>query len=89
MAANDGELMKYNTKSHVLQDIKVAGADNTFYTTVAYMKGKIWLGTFNGLYVIDEKKNEVISLKEDLMRSFSLSDKMIYSMCRIAKAGCG
>ena len=87
MAANDGELMKYNTKSHVLQDIKVAGADNTFYTTVAYMKGKIWLGTFNGLYVIDEKKNEVISLKEDLMRSFSLSDKMIYSMCQDSEGG--
>ena len=42
MAANEGELIKYNTKSHVLEDIKVAGADNTFYTTVAYMKGKIW-----------------------------------------------
>lgn len=51
------------------------------------MKGKIWLGTFNGLYVIDEKKNEVISLKEDLMRSFSLSDKMIYSMCQDSEGG--
>ena len=40
MAANEGELIKYNTKSHVLEDIKVAGADNTFYTTVAYMKVK-------------------------------------------------
>ena len=87
MAANEGELIKYNTKSHVLEDIKVAGADNTFYTTVAYMKGKIWLGTFNGLYVIDEKKNEVVSLKEDLMRSFSLSDKMIYSMCQDSEGG--
>lgn len=87
MAANEGELIKYNTKTHVLEDIKVAGADNTFYTTVAYMKGKIWLGTFNGLYVIDEKKNEVVSLKEDLMRSFSLSDKMIYSMCQDSEGG--
>ena len=87
MAANEGELIKYNTKSHVLEDIKVAGADNTFYTTGAYMKGKIWLGTFNGLYVIDEKKNEVVSLKEDLMRSFSLSDKMIYSMCQDSEGG--
>lgn len=87
MAANEGELMKYNTNSHVLQNIEVAGADHTFYTTVAYLKDKIWLGTFNGMYVIDERKNEVIALKEDLMRSFSLSDKMIYSICQDSEGG--
>ena len=51
------------------------------------MKRKNWQRTFKELYVIDEKKNEVVSLKEDLMRSFSLSDKMIYSMCQDSEGG--
>lgn len=70
-----------------MEDIEVAGTDNTFYTMVVYMKGEVWLGTFSGLYIIDEKENEVIPLKEDLMRSFSLSDGVIYSIYQDGEGG--
>lgn len=87
ISVNEGELLKYNPQSNVLQTIEVPGATNTFYRTLLYHQDKIWLATHNGLFIIDEKRHEVTALKEDLMTSFSLSDKFIYTMCKDREGG--
>lgn len=87
ITVNEGELLKYNPQTNVLQTIEVPGATNTFYRTVLYHQDKIWLGTHNGLFIIDEQTQEVTALKEDLMTSFSLSDKFIYTMCKDREGG--
>lgn len=87
LAVNEGELLKYNPQRNVLQTIEVPGAVNTFYRALLSHEGKIWLGTHNGLFVIDGKTDEVTALKEDLMTSFSLSDKFIYTLCKDREGG--
>ena len=87
ISVNEGELLRYTPQSNVLQTIEVPGATNTFYRTLLYHQDKIWLATHNGLFVIDEKRQEVTALKEDLMTSFSLSDKFIYTMCKDREGG--
>lgn len=87
VTVNEGELLRYNPQSDVLQTIEVPGATNTFYRTLLCHQNEIWLGTHNGLFIIDEKRQEVTALKEDLMTSFSLSDKFIYTMCKDREGG--
>lgn len=48
---------------------------------------ELWLGTRHGLFVINEKKNQVVHLKEDLMRSFTLSDNIICKIYRDPSGG--
>ena len=44
-------------------------------------------GTHEGLFVVNERKNKIVHLKQDLMRPFSLSDKIIYTIYRDREGG--
>ena len=47
---------------------------------MACFDDELWVGTHEGLFVVNERKNKIVHLKQDLMRSFSLSDKIIYTI---------
>ena len=82
IAIHEGEIKKYNPKANALQDIYLPGMSNTFIQNVMCFDNELWVGTHEGLFVVNEERNKVVHLKEDLMRSFSLSDKMIYTTYR-------
>ncbi len=87
IAVNEGELLEYDPDKNRLQTIDVPGGGHTFFRTLLYHQGKIWLGTHDGLFVIDGTTHEVTTLKEDRMTSFSLSDKFIYTLCKDREGG--
>lgn len=87
LAIHDGELMKYNTETRELRDIPFSGERQTFLRDVICVGDEIWIGSHHGLFIINEKKNTTVQLKEDLMRSFSLSDNSIYSMYKDNEGG--
>ncbi len=80
MAIHEGELMKYNPSTNQLVKIDIPEANHTFVRNVACFDDELWVGTHEGLFVVNERKNKRVHLKQDLMRSFSLSDKIIYTI---------
>lgn len=87
LAIHEGDLLKYNTYTNELSDISFLGEKKTFLRDVVCFGDEIWVGSLHGIFIINEKKNSVIHLKEDLMRSFSLSDNSIYSIYRDHEGG--
>lgn len=82
MAIHEGELMKYNPGTNQLVKIDIPEANHTFVRNVACFDNELWVGTHEGLFVVNERKNKIVHLKQDLMRPFSLSDKIIYTIYR-------
>ncbi|NDV58041.1 two-component regulator propeller domain-containing protein [Bacteroides sp. 519] len=82
LAIHEGELLKYSPVTGHLSILPFLNKKKTFLRDVMCFGDEIWLGSHHGLFVINEKKQSVIHLKEDLMRSFSLSDNIIYNIYR-------
>ena len=87
LAIHEGELLKYNTQSRELATIPFPGERKTFLRDVVCFGDELWVGSHHGLFIINEKKNSTLHLKEDLMRSFSLSDNIVYSIYKDTKGG--
>lgn len=87
IAVHEGEVMLYDPATGRLEKIDLPEAARTFVRTVKYFDGILWVGTHEGLFLIDEPENTILHLKEDLMRPFSLSDKIIYTLYRDKQGG--
>ena len=79
--------MKYNPGTNQLVKIDIPEANHTFVRNVACFDNELWVGTHEGLFVVNERKNKIVHLKQDLMRPFSLSDKIIYTIYRDREGG--
>jgi len=82
MAIQEGEVMKYNPTTDELLKISLLEASKTVVRNLMFWKNELWVGTNEGMFIINESKNRVIHLLPDLMRPFSLSDKIIYTLYR-------
>lgn len=87
LAIHEGDLLKYNTQANELSDISFLGEKKTFLREVKCFGDEIWVGSLHGIFIINERMNSVTHLKEDLMRSFSLSDNSIYTIYRDHEGG--
>lgn len=80
IAIHEGEIMKYHPETNQLVKIELPEVSNTFTRRLMFFDGELWVGTHNGLFIVNEQRNQVIRLQQDLMRPFSLSDENIYTM---------
>lgn len=87
MVIHEGEVMKYNPATRQLAKIELPEASCTFIRTLACFDNELWIGTHEGLFVINEKRGKVTHVQQDLMRPFSLSDKIIYTIYRDREGG--
>ena len=87
MAIHEGELMKYNPATDELVKIDLPEASHTYVRNVACFDDELWVGTHDGLFVVNEKEGRIVHLQQDLMRPFSLSDKIIYTIYRDREGG--
>lgn len=87
LAIHEGEMMKYHPATGRLEKIELPEVKHTFVRTVAGFDDELWVGTHEGLFIVNEKKNKVTHWKPDLMRPFSLSDKIIYTIYRDREGG--
>ena len=58
MAIHEGELMKYNPGTNQLVKIDIPEANHTFVRNVACFDNELWVGTHEGLFVVNERKNK-------------------------------
>lgn len=68
MGIHEGDLLKYNTRTDELSEVSFLGEKKTFLRDVMCFGDEIWVGSLHGIFIINEKENNVIHLKEDLMR---------------------
>lgn len=87
MVIHEGEVMKYNPSTRQLAKIELPEASHTFIRNLACFDNELWIGTHEGLFVINEKRGKVTHVQQDLMRPFSLSDKIIYTIYRDREGG--
>ena len=87
MAIHEGEVMKYNPATDELLKIPLPEASETFVRNLMCWENELWIGTHEGLFIVDEQKHQTIQLLPDLMRPFSLSDKIIYTLYRDRENG--
>ena len=87
MAIHEGELLKYNTRTSEVGNIPFPGEKKTFLRDVVCFGDELWVGSHHGLFIINQKRNTTFHLKEDLMRSFSLSDNIVYTIYKDTKGG--
>lgn len=87
MAIHEGELMKYNPATHQVVKIDLPGARHTYVRNVMCFDDELWVGTHEGLFIVNERLHKTIHLKQDLMRPFSLSDEIIYTIYRDREGG--
>ena len=76
-----------NVRYSLPDTIPFPGERKTFLRDVVCFGDELWVGSHHGLFIINEKKNSTLHLKEDLMRSFSLSDNIVYSIYKDTKGG--
>lgn len=87
MVIHEGEVMKYHPSTRQLAKIELPEASHTFIRNLACFDNELWIGTHEGLFVINEKRGKVTHVQQDLMRPFSLSDKIIYTIYRDREGG--
>ncbi|NDV57424.1 two-component regulator propeller domain-containing protein [Bacteroides sp. 519] len=87
IAIHEGGIKKYHPQTQTLVDVSLPGANDTFVRNIMNFDNELWIGTHEGLFILDEKQNKTTHLKEDLMRDFSLSDKIIYTMYKDREGG--
>ncbi len=80
MAVQEGEVLKYNPTTNQLVKIDLPGAVHPFIRNIYNFDEELWVGTQDGLFIINEEKKQTTHLRQDLMQPFSLSDKIIYTM---------
>lgn len=80
MGVHNGELVKYNPELNQLTKIDFPEIGHTYIRNVACFEERLWIGTHDGLFVLNEKENKYVHLQQDLMISSSLSDKIIYTI---------
>ena len=77
VGVHEGELKKYNLD---MNTITIMDTPEVHYSVIRDVKcydNRLWVGTQNGIFVIDENKGTNIHITEDLTHPYGLNDKMV------------
>lgn len=80
LSLQSGEIKKYDYRKKRLKDVPLLQCGNTIVRTVLSFDKEIWVGTHDGLYILNEKRETSLHLKQNLLQPFSLSDDIVYTM---------
>ena len=64
LGIHEGDLLKYNTRTDELSEVSFLGEKKTFLRDVMCFGDEIWVGSLHGIFIINEKENNVIHLKD-------------------------
>lgn len=78
LGCENGELYRYNLSTGKITPMTYSMSGRIFLRDLQCIDNELWIGTQQGLYVIDLKTGNERYLKEDLENRFSLSDNVIY-----------
>lgn len=87
MAVQNGELKKYDYKRNVLTDITLQNFKHTYVRNASVFGEDIYVGTYNGLYVLNERNKTVKHFRQDINNKDGLSDNVVYTLYRDRENG--
>ncbi len=87
IAEHEGRVMKYRPKDNQLQPLEANGVHYKLIRAFDVYKGIIYVGTHDGLYMIDERNHTEGHISHNRLISNGLSDNMIYSLFRDCQGG--
>ncbi|MCM1312035.1 MAG: response regulator [Bacteroides sp.] len=79
LAVQNGELKKYDYKRNMLRDITLQNFKHTYVRNASVFGQDIYVGTYNGLYVLNEKNGVVRHYRQSINNKEGLSDNIIYT----------
>lgn len=77
---HEDKLMKFNPSTNVFREVNAPNVHYKVIRSLACDGNELFVGTQDGLFIIDETKNSEIQIKENDILPFGLSDNMIYSL---------
>lgn len=87
LAIQNGMLKKYNCKSKQLLDVELQDFSSTIVRNATAYGDEIWVGTYNGLYILNEKEHRVKHFKQHPYMPVGISDNIIYTTYRDKEGG--
>lgn len=77
----DGYLYSYNPQRNTfLQPISFSRSGNVYLRALAMIGDEIWIGTHNGLYVVDAIRKKETRIVKNQLDPFSISDNSIFTI---------
>lgn len=77
LGIHEGKLLKLNKRRNTVSDVNAPDVHYKIIRHVSRFDDELWVGTDAGLFIINEKTNQVRQLLEDPMFSYSLSDNVV------------
>ncbi len=87
MSIQNGDLKKYDFRRNKLEDVTLQSLRHTFTRFATVYGDEIYAGTYDGLYVINEKARSVRHFGQDLLNPSGLADNIVYSAYRDREGG--
>lgn len=74
---HEEKLVKLNKRKNTLTDVAAPEVNYKIIRNVQFIREKIWVGTQFGLFIVDEKRNKVTHLQEEISNPHSLGDNIV------------
>lgn len=74
---HEGKLRKLNKRKNTLNDVDAPNVHYKIIRHVVNINDEIWVGTQEGIFIINELKKTVVQIQEDPMYSYAISDNQI------------
>ncbi len=85
---HEGKLMRFDKRKNTLNDVDAPEVNYKIIRDVVCLNDKqLWVGTQNGLYVIDDMKQTVTRVHEELANPHSLSDNVVEKIYQDKEGG--
>ena len=87
LSVQNGSLMAYDYKRNELRDITLQDFHHTFVRNATVYDDNIWVGTYDGLYILNEQQHSVSHIRGDMKSQLGLSDNIVYVTYRDSEGG--
>ena len=80
LGVHEGELKKYDYNNNTFFVVNAADVHHKIIRDVKVFNNELWVGTEQGIYIIDEDAGKIELIRSDPMIGNSLTDNKIYAM---------
>ena len=80
IADHEGKLMKYNPKTRELTEVNAPNVHYKLLRALLYDGTDLYVGTQNGLYIINEKMGKETHVEANTLHPYGLASNIIYSL---------
>ena len=87
LSVHHGGLMAYNYKRNELRDITLQDFHHTFVRNAKVYGEDIWVGTYDGLFILNEQQHSISHIRQDMNPQLGLPDNIVYVTYRDREGG--